>query len=122
MDAGRAAARQASSDYPPAVKSALSSPGYAKLCAEQTMEFDTTAFPLQRLFSSLLALGETTPLSLLHERFHGDRCVLLHSRFAGLLLLNLPCADEDDTVESRKYHPLGARNATVERRLRSWRR
>ena len=26
----------------------------------------------------------------------------------GLFLLNLPCADKDDTVESRKYHSLGA--------------
>ena len=29
------------------------------------------------------------------------------SRFVGLFLLNLPCADKDDTVESRKCHPSG---------------
>ena len=29
------------------------------------------------------------------------------SRFVGLFLLNLPCADDDDTAESRKYHPSG---------------
>ena len=32
--------------------------------------------------------------------------MLLLSRFVGLFLLNLPCADEDDTAESRKYHHL----------------
>ena len=26
----------------------------------------------------------------------------------GLFLFNLPCADKDDTVESRKYHPSAA--------------
>ena len=31
--------------------------------------------------------------------------VLLHSRVVGRFLLNLPCADKDDTAESRKYHP-----------------
>ena len=30
---------------------------------------------------------------------------MLLSRFVGLFLLNLPCADKDDTAESRKYHP-----------------
>ena len=26
----------------------------------------------------------------------------------GLFLVNLPCADKDDTAESRKYHPFQA--------------
>ena len=34
-----------------------------------------------------------------------DGTVLLLSRFVGLFLLNLPCADKDDTAESRKYRP-----------------
>ena len=38
-----------------------------------------------------------------HDRAHMQ--VLLLSRLVGLYLLNLPCADKDDTVESRKCHP-----------------
>ena len=30
---------------------------------------------------------------------------MILSRFVRLFLLNLPCADKDDTAESRKYHP-----------------
>ena len=36
------------------------------------------------------------------------------SRFVRLFLLNLPCADKDDTAESRKYHPFkGGGDMTV---------
>ena len=31
---------------------------------------------------------------------------MILSRFVRLFLPNLPCADKDDTAESRKYHPL----------------
>ena len=38
---------------------------------------------------------------------------MILSRFVRPFLLNLPCADKDDTAESRKYHPLGLDGRTI---------
>ena len=46
--------------------------------------------------------------------------MLLLSRFVGLFLLNLPCADKDDTAESRKYRPLQPGEAIVVDNMRLW--